>query len=89
MVVKKKFRVFDESIFDLHPDLKLVLKPNDHYPELDRILKSKFAYLPVGSFNTKVIINNGKVVHRVFKTPMGEIISLFSDPSKGIFDQVA
>ena len=89
MVLKKKFKAFDDAILDLHPDLKEVLKPNDHYPELEHILKNRSANLPAGSFNTKVIINDGEVVERVFKTPMGQVVSLFSKPSNVILDQVA
>ena len=89
MVLKKKFKAFDDSIFKLHPELKEFLKPNDKYPELEHILKNKFANLPVGSLSTKIIINKGKVVERVFKTPKGHIISLFSRPSNVNFDQVA
>ena len=89
MVLLKKFKTFDDSILDRHPDLKEVLKPNDHYPELMHILKNRSAYLPAGSLNTKVIINDGRIVERVFKTPMGQVVSLFSTPSNVIFDQVA
>ena len=89
MVLTKKFKAFDDEILDLHPDLKEVLKPNDQYPELDHILKKRFANLPAGSLNTKVIINNGKIVERVFKTPMGQVVSLFSKPSNVILDQAA
>ena len=85
----KKFKAFDDSILDLHPDLKEVLKPNDHYPELKHILRNGSANLPAGTLNTKVIINNGEIVERVFKTPMGQVISLFSKPSNGILEQVA
>ena len=89
MVVTKKFKVFDDSILDLHPDLKDVLKPNDQYPELELILKNRSANLPAGSLNTKIIINDGEIVERVFKTPMGQVISLFSNSSNVILDQVA
>ena len=85
----KKFKTFDNSIFDLHPDLKDVLKPNDHYPELDHLHKYIRPNLPAGSLNTRVVINRGKVIERVFKTPMGQVISLFSKPSKVILDNVA
>ena len=78
MVFTYKIRPFDETIFDKHPDLKDFLKPNDHYPELEYILKNRSKGLPVGSINIKVIINDGKVVERVFKTPMGHVVSLFS-----------
>ena len=46
MVLTKKFKAFDDAIFDLHPDLKKVLKPNDQYPELEHILKNRFANIP-------------------------------------------
>ena len=89
MVLTKKFKAFDDAILDLHPDLKEFLKPNDKYPELDHILNNRSAPLPAGSMNTKVIINDGKIVERVFKTPMGQVVSLFSKPSNVILDQVA
>ena len=89
MVLTKKFKAFDDAILDLHPELKEVLKPNDHYPELEHILKNRSANLPAGSLNTKVIINDGEVVERVFKTPMGQVVSLFSKTSNLILDQVA
>ena len=89
MVLTKKFKAFDDTILDRHPDLKEVLKPNDQYPELNNILKSRSAILPVGSLNTKVIINDGQIVQRVFKTPAGQLVSLFSKPSGVIFDQAA
>ena len=85
----KKFKVFDDAILDLHPDLKEVLKPNDQYPELEQILKHRSANLPAGSLNTKVIINDGEIVERVYKTPMGHVVSLFSKESNVIFEQVA
>ena len=89
MVLTKKFKAFDDAILDLHPELKEVLKPNDQYPELENILKNRSANLPSGSLNTKVIINNGEIVERVFKTPMGQVVSLFSKPSNVILDKVA
>ena len=89
MVLTKKHKPFDNEIFDKHPDLKMVLKPNDHYPELEHILKKISAKLPAGSLNTKVIINEGEIVERVFKTPKGRVVSLFSKPSNVVFDQVA
>ena len=89
MVLTKKFKAFDDAILDLHPELKEVLKPNDHYPELKILLKKRSVNLPSGSLNTKVIINNGVIVERVFKTPMGQVVSLFSKPSNVIFDKVA
>ena len=89
MVLKKRFRLFDDSILDLHPDLAEALKPNDQYPELKQILRNRFEDLPAGSLNTKVIVNNGKIVERVFKTPMGQIVKLLSDRSNVVFDEVA
>ena len=89
MVLTKKFKAFDDAILDLHPELKEVLKPNDHYPELKHILKNRSENLPAGSFNTKVIVAKGEIVERVFKTPMGQVVSLFSKPSNVILDKVA
>tara|TARA_B100000579_G_C22285313_1_gene600175 strand:+ start:131 stop:400 length:270 start_codon:yes stop_codon:yes gene_type:complete len=89
MVLTKKLRTFDDAILDLHPDLKEVLKPNDRYPELEHILKNRSVNVPAGSFNTKVIINDGKIVERVFKTPRGQVVSLFPKPSNVILHQVA
>ena len=89
MVLKKRFKTFDDSIFELHPDLKEFLKPNDQYPELEHILKNSSANLPDGSLNTKVIINDGVIVERVFETPKGEVFSILSTPSNDLFDQVA
>ena len=89
MVLTKKFKAFDDSIFELHPDLKDVLKPNDQYPELKHILKNKSANLPAGSLNTKLIMSDGEIIERVFKTPMGKVVSIFSKPTKIVFDQVA
>ena len=89
MVLTKKFNAFDDAILDLHPELKEVLKPNDYYPELEILRKKRSANLPSGSLNTKVIINNGEIVERVFKTPMGQVVSLCSKPSNVILDKVA
>ena len=85
----KKFKAFDDSMLELHPDLKDFLKPNDLYPELEHILQNRTAFLPAGSLNTKVIINDGEIVERVFKTPLGQVISLFSKPSNIVLDQAA
>ena len=89
MVLTKKFKAFDDSIFELHPDLKDVLKPNDRYPELKHILKNKSANLPAGSLNTKLIMIDGEIIERVFKTPMGQVVSIFSKTTKVVLDQVA
>ena len=89
MVLTKKFKAFDDSLLELHPELKEVLKPNDKYPELKHILKNKSVNLPAGSLNTKLIMMDGEIIERVFKTPMGQVVSLFSKPSKLVLDQVA
>ena len=89
MVLTKKFKAFDDAILDLHPDLKQFLKPSDQYPELEHLLKNRYANLPAGSLNTKVIINDGEIVERVYKTPMGQVVSLFSKPSNVMLVQVA
>tara|TARA_Y100001968_G_scaffold149718_1_gene136940 strand:- start:1240 stop:1455 length:216 start_codon:yes stop_codon:yes gene_type:complete len=65
MVAKKKIKDF---------------KNLDKYPDLKQALVPSVKTLPIGSRNTKVIINEGEVVERVYKTPNGEIISLFLDP---------
>jgi len=65
MVAKKKIKDFDN--LDKYPDLKKALVPS-------------IRTLPFGSMNTKVIINEGEVIERVYKTPNGELISLY--PSK-------
>ena len=78
MVLMKKHKAFDDAILELHPDLKEALKPNDQYPEIKRILKNRSAKLPEGSLNTKVIINDGEIDERVFKTPMGNVVSLLN-----------
>ena len=89
MVLPTKFKAFDDAILDLYPELKEVLKPNDQYPELEILLKKRSVNLPSGSLNTKVIINNGEIVERVFKTPKGQVVSLFSRPSNVILSRVA
>ena len=89
MGVMNRFKVFDEALFLHHPDLKGFLKPNDQYPELKHVLKNRPSKLPVGSFNSKVIINNGEIVERVYKTPKGKVVSLFKNPLNVFFDQAA
>ena len=89
MVVSKRFKAFDDTLLDRHPELKEVLQPNDHYPELKQFSKYRHGNLPVGSFNTKVIINDGEIVERVYKTPKGKVVSLFSESSNIFFNQVA
>ena len=62
MVSRKKIRDFNNL---------------ERYPDLKKALVPSIKTLPLGSMNTKVIINEGEVVERVYKTPNGEIISLF------------
>ena len=62
MVVKKKIKDFDNL---------------DEFPDLKNSLVPSAKTLPFGSMNTKVIINEGEVIERVYKTPNGEIISIF------------
>ena len=89
MALNNKFKQFDDQLLVKHPDLKDFLKPNDQYPELEHILKDRSVNLPAGSLNTKIIINHGEIVERVFKTPMGQVVSLFSNPSNLIINKVA
>ena len=51
----------------------------DKFPDLKEALVPAIKTLPSGSINTKVIINDGEIVERVYKTPKGEIISLFAN----------
>ncbi len=64
MVTKKKLKDF---------------KDLDQFPDLQEALVPAIETLPSGSINTKLIINEGEIVERVYKTPKGEIISLFTD----------
>ena len=89
MVVAKRFKPFDDTLLERHPELKKILKPNDQYPELENVIRNRSASLPVGSFNTKVIINEGEIVERVYKTPKGHVISFFSKYSNNFLDQAA
>ena len=66
MVAKKKVKDF---------------KNLDQYPDLKKALVPSIKTLPFGSMNTKVIINEGEVVERLYKTPNGEVISLFPNQS--------
>ena len=88
MLAKKQSKSFDDRFLDQYPDLKEALKPNDQYPELQAI-KTSSEDLPIGSFNTRVIINKGQVIERVYKTPNGELISLFPKPTNIFVEQVA
>tara|TARA_B100001113_G_C20586047_1_gene395303 strand:- start:243 stop:512 length:270 start_codon:yes stop_codon:yes gene_type:complete len=89
MVLTKKFKPFDDALLDRYPDLKDFLKPNDNYPEIKQILKNSSVNLPDGSLNTKIVINQGEIVERVFKTPMGQVVSLSSKQSNVNLDHVA
>ena len=62
MVTKRKIKEFNN--LNEFPDLKKALVPNSKT-------------LPKGSMNTKVIINEGEVIERVYKTPNGQLISLY------------
>ena len=53
----------------------------DQFPNLKEAIVPAIKTLPSGSINTKVIINKGKIVERVYETPRGEIISLFPNQS--------
>ena len=64
MVAKKKIKDF---------------KDLDQFPDLKEALVPAIETLPSGSMITKVIINEGEIVQRVYKTPKGEIISLFAN----------
>jgi len=64
MLAKKKINAF---------------KDLDQFPDLKEALVPAIKTLPSGSMNTKVIINEGEIVERVYKTPKGEIISLFAN----------
>ena len=88
MVAIKRFKSFDDELLDRHPDLKQVLKPNDQYPELN-FIKNRSANVPIGSMNTKIIVNNGVIVQRFYKTPKGKVISLFSRSTNMSSDQAA
>ena len=52
----------------------------DEFPDLKNAIVPNFKTLPFGSIITKLIINKGEVVERVYKKPNGEIISLFPSP---------
>ena len=49
----------------------------EQFPDLKEALVPAIKTLPFGSMNTKVFISEGEIVERVYKTPKGEIISLF------------
>ncbi len=51
----------------------------EQFPNLKAALVPAIKTLPSGSMNTKVVISEGEIVERVYKTPKGEIISLFAN----------
>ena len=53
----------------------------DQFPNLKEAIVPAIKTLPSGSMNTKVIINDGEIVERVYETPKGELISLFPNQS--------
>ena len=63
MITKNKIKNFDNL---------------DNYPDLKEAVIPAITTLPSGSMNTKVIINEGKIVERVYRTPKGDLISLFA-----------
>ena len=89
MVLMKRFKAFDDALLERHPELKEVLKPKDQYPELKHLLKNRPGHLPIGSLNTKLIVNNGEIVERVYKTPKDQVVTLLSKSSNKLFDQAA
>ena len=89
MVLKEGLKAFDESLLDRQPELRKFLKPNDHYPELMNIQKKITPRVPFGSLNTRVIINEGEVVERIYMTPDGKAFSLFSKSSNTYIDRAA
>ena len=54
-------------------------KDMDQYPDLKEAIVPAVETLPPGSINTKVIIDDGEIVERVYETPKGESISLFKN----------
>ena len=60
-------------------------KDLDQFPDLKEALVPAIKTLPSGSMNTKVIINKGAIVERIYQTPKGEMISF----SQMIFEKAA
>ncbi len=54
-------------------------KDLEQFPNLKEALVPAIKTLPYGSMNTRVIINEGEIIERVYKTPKGELISLFAN----------
>tara|TARA_Y100001968_G_scaffold300577_1_gene312102 strand:+ start:1228 stop:1443 length:216 start_codon:yes stop_codon:yes gene_type:complete len=61
MVAKKKIKDF---------------KDLEQFPDLKEALVPAIKTIPTGSMNTRVIISEGEIVERIYKTPKGELISL-------------
>ncbi len=89
MVATKRFKTIDDALLDRYPELKDLLIPKDQYPELKQFQKNRHDNLPLGSLNTKVIINDGKIVERIYKTPKGQVFSLFSQSSNLFLNDAA
>ena len=51
----------------------------EQFPDLKEALVPAIKTLPSGSMNAKVVISEGEIVERVYKTPKGEFISLFAN----------
>ena len=51
----------------------------ENYPDLKESFKPAIKRIPSGSMTTKIIINEGVVVERIYETPKGEIISLIQN----------
>ena len=77
MFAMNRFKAFDDGLLERHSELKEFLKPNDQYQELNHILKNRSVNLPIGSFNSKVVIHDGEIVERVYETTKGNAVSLF------------
>ena len=54
------------------------IKGLNQFPDLQEALVPAIKTIPLGSINTKVIIMEGKIVERVYKTPDGDIITHFA-----------
>tara|TARA_Y100001968_G_scaffold194036_1_gene177984 strand:- start:891 stop:1160 length:270 start_codon:yes stop_codon:yes gene_type:complete len=89
MSVIRKYKSFDDTLLDIYPELRGSLKPNDKYPELKHVTKTRSFNLPNGSLNTRVVINDGEIIERVYRTPKGQVVSLLSNSSKVLINKVA
>tara|TARA_B100000579_G_C22807956_1_gene843562 strand:+ start:205 stop:411 length:207 start_codon:yes stop_codon:yes gene_type:complete len=54
----------------------------DEFPDLKQAVVPSLKTLPVGTINTKIIVNEGEIIERVFQTPRGEVISLFTNQTE-------